>query len=219
MSPTARPIRSSASTESATSTTVTSVSSSSPSSGTARLRVSVGRRVAFDEADVVQGVLLDPEPDEAGVHGVLENGPPDRLREIAPVAEQRLHTRGHLGLELLALGRDALQWVDFAARRDRRLLDQLDVSLERRRLADLAAERVVREPIEDARGERGTERRDEHEDHEPEDGGPAVPEPADREPDRGHYSSPERSTVLMPARRTWRLTSTTVTTNRTSAAT
>ena len=85
--------------------------------------------------------------------------------------------------------------------------------------ATSAAQGVVGDAIEDARRRGGADGRDEHEQRQPEDRRAALAEPADGEDERCHaYSSPDRSTVVIPARRTCRVTIATVTRNRTSAA-
>ena len=192
---TGRPARATRPT-SATSRTVTSISGVAPRCrsvvGIVISRVAVGRRPALDEPDVVGDVLLDPQPDEARVVGVLEDRPADRLRRGSCDRGTGLGRRpGIWRLELLALLGDALHLVGLAGRVDERLLDELDVALEGRRLADLAAERVVGEAVEQARRERGADRRDEDEHDEPDDGGAAVAEAAQR---RGRCDA----TLLVP---------------------
>ncbi len=150
----------------------------------------VGRRPALDVLDVVGDVLLDPEPDEARVVRVGEDRPADRLGEVARVAEQRRQPGRHLALERVALRGDLGHLVGLAGRLDRPLLDELDVPLEWRRRGDLAPERVVGEAVEEARRERGADRRHEHEHDEAEDRDAAVPEAADRQAERRHLLVP-----------------------------
>ena len=190
VSPTCSPIRSSVATDSATSRTVTLhllVLAGAALGGRDRRGDRpgrVGRRPARDVLDVVGDVLLDPEPDEARVVRVGEDRPADRLGEVARVAEQRRQPGRHLALERIALRGDLGHLVGLAGRLDRPLLDELDVPLERRRRGDLAPERVVGEAVEQARRERGADRRHEHEHDEAEDRDAAVPEAADRQAER-----------------------------------
>ena len=74
--------------------------------------------------------------------------------------------------------------------RDRLLLEESDVALDRIGRRDHAVERVVPDPLEDPRSQPGNRRGDEHEQRQPDRRGPVVAEAAERDEDARHLSSP-----------------------------
>ena len=220
MSPTARPTRSRDATDRAASRTTICASSSRIGPVVGDPPDGRGRRAALDDPDALLGALLDPQADERRVDRVVEDAPANAVDDIDALREEVADPAGHLCLELFARGLDGQHPLDRARRRRERrswtswMFRWNGVAWATSARSASSATRSRMRGVD-----RGAGRRRRARAREPEHGSTAIAEAADREDERGHgYSSPDRSTVVIPARLTWRVTITTVTMKRTSAA-